>query len=61
MTESEITRPFLFQRHSEEELSDYHEGFTAGAKGQQVETNKSMAWRSGWTEGQDCSVEFRWY
>jgi hypothetical protein len=50
----------LYNRCSEEELSDYDAGFKAGSKGLPIDGTKSPAWHSGWSEAQDCGLHFSW-
>jgi hypothetical protein len=51
---------FLYNRCSEKELGDYDAGFKAASKGLEIDGTKSPAWRSGWSEGQEFGLHFRW-
>jgi hypothetical protein len=51
---------FLYNPCSQEELSDYEEGFSAGSKGHEIDGTKTTAWRRGWSEAQEYGLHFRW-
>lgn len=45
-------QPVMLRQHSEEEVTDYDDGFKAGFSGRSNNDSKSQAWQRGWAEAQ---------
>jgi hypothetical protein len=47
------TEPFMLDKHTDEEITDYDKGFECGQQGGQNDDTKSQAWQRGWAEAQE--------
>lgn len=45
--------PFMLRQHTDEEVTDYDDGFKAGFRRRPNDDTKSQAWQRGWAAAQE--------
>jgi hypothetical protein len=51
---------FSYHHCTAREFCDYNDGFNAQLNGLGMDSNRSPAWHTGWTDARETGLYFRW-